>query len=113
MGNDNSWAFIVVTLAREFGWSLAEIEELSPKQIKILLEEVARQKAVENYNENYRMAFLSSTMINLWSKTKVRPEDMVGEDAFTPVEKESPEQRLERAKAMGLRLKERDGRKTE
>jgi len=55
----------VVLLAREFGWSLDEMRQLTPSELTAVLHELQRQVAQEQYNEQYnRWAFLAAVITN-------------------------------------------------
>ena len=79
-------------LAREFGWTLDEMRQLTPRELVAVLNELQRQVAIEQYNEQHnKWAFLAavitnniSRIIDMFSKKKqkrVEPDDFMGKDA--------------------------------
>ena len=41
----------MVLLAREFGWSIEEMRQLTPRELAVVLNELQRQVAIEQLNE--------------------------------------------------------------
>jgi hypothetical protein len=81
-----------VLLAREFGWTIDEMRQLTPRELAVVLNELQRQVAIEQYNEQHnRWAFLAAVITNgfgaitsMFSKRKhkaVSPDDFMGKDA--------------------------------
>ena len=79
-------------LAREFGWSIEEMRQLTPRELAAILNELQRQVALEQYNEQRnKWAFLAAVITNgfgaitsMFSKRKhkaVSPDDFMGKDA--------------------------------
>jgi hypothetical protein len=116
-----------VLLAREFGWSLEEMRQLTPRELAVVLNELQRQVALEQYNDQYsHWAFLAAVITNgfgaiagMFSKRKhkaVSPDDFMGKEAKKMLqrllEQDRPEPELEQknwgrhiedAKAKGLK----------
>lgn len=110
-------------LGREFGWSIEEMRQLTPRELVAVLNELQRQVAIEQYNEQQnRWAFLAavitnniSRIIGMFSKNKpkrVEPEDFMDKDAKKMLQwllgQEQLEQKdwsrhIEDAKAKGLK----------
>jgi len=114
----------VVLLAREFGWSIEEMRQLTPRELAVVLKELQRQKAIEQLNEQRNhWAFLAAVITNgfgaitsMFSKRKhkaVSPDDFMGKEAKKMLQQllgQGPEQsqadwnrHIEDAKAKGLR----------
>ena len=112
----------MVLLAREFGWTIDEMRQLTPRELAVVLNELQRQVAIEQYNEQHnKWAFLAavitnniSRIIDLFSKKKskrVEPDDFMGKDAKKMLQRllgQEPEQKdwsrhIEEAKAKGLK----------
>jgi hypothetical protein len=112
----------VVLLAREFGWSIDEMRNLTPQELVAILNELQRQVALEQYNEQRnKWAFLAAVITNgfgaitsMFSKRKhkaVSPDDFMGKDAKKMLQRllgQEPEQKdwsrhIEDAKAKGLK----------
>jgi hypothetical protein len=81
-----------VLLAREFGWTIDEMRQLTPRELAVVLNELQRQVALEQYNEQRnKWAFLAAVITNgfgaitsMFSKRKhkaVSPDDFMGKDA--------------------------------
>jgi len=81
-----------VLLAREFGWSIDEMRQLTPRELAVVLNELQRQVALEQYNEQRnKWAFLAAVITNgfgaitsMFSKRKhkaVSPDDFMGKEA--------------------------------
>jgi len=112
-----------VLLAREFGWSIDEMRQLTPRELAVVLNELQRQVTLEQYNEQRnKWAFLAAVITNgfgaitsMFSKRKhkaVSPDDFMGKDAKKAFQRllgqEQPEQKdwsrhIEDAKAKGLK----------
>ena len=109
-------------LAREFGWSIDEMRNLTPQELVAILNELQRQVALEQYNEQRnKWAFLAAVITNgfgaitsMFSKRKhkaVSPDDFMGKDAKKMLQRllgQEPEQKdwsrhIEDAKAKGLK----------
>jgi hypothetical protein len=110
-----------VLLAREFGWSLEEMRQLTPRELVAILTELQRQVALEQYNEQRnKWAFLAAVITNgfsritgMLSKRKpkmVNPDDFMGKEAKKMLQRllgQEPEQKdwsrhIEEARAKGL-----------
>jgi hypothetical protein len=110
-----------VLLAREFGWSLDEMRQLTPSELTTVLHELQRQVAIEQYNEQHnRWAFLAavitnniSRIIGMFSKKKpkrVEPDDFMDKEAKKmlqrllgqELEQKDWSRHIEDAKAKGL-----------
>lgn len=79
-------------LAREFGWTIAEMRELTPRELGLILQELQRQSILEQYNEQRNhWAFLAAVITNgfgmiagMFGKRKpkrVEPDDFLSKDA--------------------------------
>ncbi len=79
-------------LAREFGWTIDEMRQLTPRELAVVLNELQRQVALEQYNEQRnKWAFLAAVITNgfgaitsMFSKRKhkaVSPDDFMGKEA--------------------------------
>ena len=79
-------------LGREFGWTLDEMRQLTPRELAVVLNELQRQVALEQYNDQYsHWAFLAAVITNgfgaitsMFSKRKhkaVSPDDFMGKEA--------------------------------
>ena len=109
-------------LAREFGWSIEEMRNLTPQELVAILNELQRQVALEQYNEQRnKWAFLAAVIANnisrivgMLSKNKpkrVEPDDFMGKEAKKTLQRllgQEPEQKdwsrhIEDAKAKGLK----------
>jgi DNA-binding ferritin-like protein (Dps family) len=112
----------VVLLGREFGWSIEEMRQLTPRELAVVLNELQRQVAIEQYNEQHnKWAFLAavitnniSRIIDMFSKKqskRVEPDDFMGKDAKKMLQRllgQEQEQKdwgrhIEDAKAKGLK----------
>jgi len=112
----------VVLLAREFGWTLDEMRQLTPRELSAILNELQRQVAIEQLNEQRnRWAFLAAVITNgfgaitsMFSKRKhkaVSPDDFMDKDAKKMLQRllgQEPEQKdwrrhIEEARAKGLK----------
>ena len=112
----------MVLLAREFGWSIDEMRNLTPQELVAILNELQRQVALEQYNEQRnKWAFLAAVITNgfgaiagMFSKRKhkaVSPDDFMDKDAKKMLQRllgQEPEQKdwsrhIEEAKAKGLK----------
>jgi len=112
----------VVLLGREFGWTLDEMRQLTPRELAAILNELQRQMAIEQFNEQRnRWAFLAAVITNgfgaitsMFSKRKhkaVSPDDFMDKDAKKMLQRllgQEPEQKdwsrhIEDAKAKGLK----------
>jgi hypothetical protein len=113
----------VVLLAREFGWSIDEMRNLTPQELVAILNELQRQVALEQYNEQRnKWAFLAAVITNgfgaitsMFSKRKhkaVSPDDFMGKDAKKMLQRLLGQEQLEQkdwsrhiedAKAKGLK----------
>jgi hypothetical protein len=111
----------VVLLAREFGWSIDEMRNLTPQELVAILNELQRQVALEQYtDQRNKWAFLAAVITNgfgaitsMFSKRKhkaVSPDDFMGKDAKKMLQQllgQEPEQKdwgrhIEEARAKGL-----------
>ena len=109
-------------LGREFGWTLDEMRQLTPRELAAILNELQRQVAIEQLNEQRnRWAFLAAVITNgfgavtsMFSKRKhkaVSPDDFMDKDAKKMLQRllgQEPEQKdwsrhIEDAKAKGLK----------
>ena len=79
-------------LGREFGWTVDEMRNLTPQELVAILNELQRQVALEQYNEQRnKWAFLAAVITNgfgaitsMFSKRKhkaVSPDDFMGKEA--------------------------------
>jgi hypothetical protein len=79
-------------LAREFGWTIDEMRQLTPRELAAILNELQRQMAIEQLNEQRNhWAFLAAVITNgfgaitsMFSKRKhktVSPDDFMGKEA--------------------------------
>lgn len=114
----------MVILGREFGWTLEEMRKLSPQELSAILNELQRQVALEQFNEQRnKWAFLAAVMANGFSalansfsskrrKPKmVQPDDFMAKDAKKMLQRllgQEPEEKswikhVRDAKAKGLR----------
>jgi hypothetical protein len=99
-----------VLLAREFGWSIEEMRQLTPRELAVVLNELQRQMAIEQLNEQRNhWAFLAAVITNgfgaitsMFSKRKhkdVSPDDFMGKEAKKMLqrllEQDRPEPELE------------------
>ncbi len=75
----------MVKLARAFGWTPAQIRDLTAYELGAVLHELVRQEAEEQYIETYRFAFLATVLARLSGIKDVKPEDFIGQP---PWEKE-------------------------
>ena len=113
-------------LGREFGWTVDEMRNLTPQELVAILNELQRQMAIEQLNEQRNhWAFLAAVITNgfgaitsMFSKRKhkaVSPDDFIGKEAKKMLqrllEQDRPEPELEQkdwgrhiedAKAKGL-----------
>jgi hypothetical protein len=111
----------VVLLAREFGWTIDEMHQLTPRELAAILNELQRQVTIEQYNEQRnKWAFLAAVITNgfgaitgMLSKRKpkaVTPDDFMGKDAKKMLQRllgQEPERKdwsrhIEDVKAKGL-----------
>lgn len=110
-------------LGREFGWTLDEMRRLTPRELAAILNELQRQVALEQYNEQRnKWAFLAAVITNgfgaiasMFSKRKhkaVGPDDFLSKDAKKMLQvllgQDEPKQKdwsrhIEEARAKGLR----------
>ncbi len=112
----------MVLLGREFGWNIEEMRQLTPRELVAVLNELQRQVAIEQYNEQHnRWAFLAavitnniSRIIGMFSKKKpkrVEPDDFMDKEAKNMLQRllgQEPEQKdwsrhIEEARAKGLK----------
>jgi len=112
----------VVLLGREFGWTPEEMCRLTPRELAVILGELQRQIAIEQYNEQRnRWAFLAAVITNgfgaiagMLSKHRpktVDPDDFLSKDAKKMLQRllgqEEPKpdwsRHIEEARAKGLR----------
>lgn len=114
-------------LAREFGWTLDEMRQLRPSELTAILNELHRQVAIEQYNEQRNhWAFLAAVITNGFNvlasvisgafggkrrKPKLaEPDDFIGKEAKKMLQRllgQEPEQKdwsryVEEAKTKGL-----------
>jgi len=111
-----------VLLGREFGWTVEEMRNLTPQELVAILNELQRQVALEQYNDQYsHWAFLAAVITNgfgaitsMFSKRKhkaVGPDDFMGKEAKEMLQRllgQEPEQKdwsrhIEEARAKGLK----------
>ena len=96
----------MVLLAREFGWSIDEMRNLTPQELVAILNELQRQVALEQYNEQRnKWAFLAAVITNgfgaiagMFSKRKhkaVSPDDFMGKDAKKMLQRLLGQEKLE------------------
>jgi hypothetical protein len=78
-----------VLLGREFGWTIDEMRQLTPRELAVILNELQRQTLIEEYNEQRnRWNFLAAVMMNGFSALatvfggKRRRPKLVGPDDF-------------------------------
>ena len=109
-------------LGREFGWTVEEMRNLTPQELVAILNELQRQVALEQYNDQYsHWAFLAAVITNgfgaitsMFSKRKhkaVGPDDFMGKEAKEMLQRllgQEPEQKdwsrhIEEARAKGLK----------
>jgi len=82
-----------VLLGREFGWTLDEMRQLYPSELKAILKELHRQKLIDEYDEQKsKWAFLAAVIANctaalsrVFSGKKkkpklVEPDDFISKD---------------------------------
>ena len=123
---DSGWltAKVVVLLAREFGWTIDEMRQLTPRELAVVLNELQRQVALEQYNDQYsHWAFLAAVITNgfgaiagMFSKRRPKtfsPDDFMGKEAKKmlqrllgqeELEPKAWSKHIEDAKAKGLRV---------
>jgi hypothetical protein len=110
-----------VLLAREFGWSIEEMRQLTPRELAAILNELQRQIAIEQLNEQRNhWAFLAAVITNgfgaitsMFSKRKhkaVSPDDFMDKDAKRMLQRllgqdkqKDWSRHIEDAKAKGLK----------
>jgi hypothetical protein len=108
-----------VLLGREFGWTVDEMRRLRPSELCSILEELKRQKLLEQYAEQKNhWAFLAAVITNglggiagMFSKRKpkqVTSDDFIGKDLRKAVEgifrdEEETQKLIEDAKKKGLK----------
>lgn len=108
-------------LGREFGWTIDEMHQLTPRELAVVLNELQRQVTLEQYNEQRnKWAFLAAVITNgfgtitsMFSKRKhkaVSPDDFMGKDtkkAFQQLlgqdKQKDWSRHIEDAKAKGLK----------
>lgn len=113
-------------LGREFGWTVEEMRNLTPQELVAILNELQRQVALEQYNEQRNhWAFLAAVITNgfgriagMFSKRKpkmVEPDDFMskeakrtirhlwGQDSQEPEQKKDWAKHIKDAEAKGLR----------
>ena len=112
----------MVLLGREFGWTLDEMRQLTPRELAAILNEMQRQTVIERLNEQRNhWAFLAAVITNgfgaitsMFSKKKhkaISPDDFMGKEAKNMLQRllgQEPEQKdwsrhMEEAKAKGLK----------
>jgi hypothetical protein len=90
-----------VLLAREFGWTIDGMRQLTPRELAVVLNELQRQVAIEQLNEQRNhWAFLAAVITNgfgaitsMFSKRKhkdVSPDDFMGKDEVV-IKKDLPD----------------------
>ncbi len=96
-------------MAREFGWTIDEMRQLTPRELAAILNELQRQMAIEQLNEQRNhWAFLAAVITNgfgaitsMFSKRKhktVSPDDFMGKEAKKMLQRllgQEPEPELE------------------
>ena len=93
-------------LGREFGWSIDEMRNLTPQELVAILNELQRQVALEQYNEQRNhWAFLAAVITNgfgaitsMFSKRKhkaVSPDDFMGKEAKKMLQRLLGQEQLE------------------
>jgi len=75
MNYDELVAFVI----KETGWTLEYIRNLPLKDLYLLVDELSYQKQLDDYRQACNFAAVMATLINLWSKRKVRPQELVGQ----------------------------------
>ena len=110
-------------MAREFGWTIDEMRQLTPRELAAILNELQRQMAIEQLNEQRNhWAFLAAVITNgfgaitsMFSKRKhkaVSPDEFMGKEAKKMLqrllEQDEQEQKdwgkhIDDAKAKGLK----------
>ncbi len=110
-------------LGREFGWTLDEMRQLTPRELVAILNELQRQVALEQYtDQRNKWAFLAAVITNGFgaiasrlSKRKhkaVSPDDFMGKEAKKMLQRLLGQEQLEQkdwsrhiedAKAKGLK----------
>jgi hypothetical protein len=89
----------VVLLGREFGWTVDEMRQLTPRELAVVLNELQRQMAIEQLNEQRNhWAFLAAVITNgfgaITSMFSKRKHKAVGPDDFMDKEAKNMLQRL-------------------
>lgn len=104
-------------LAREFGWTIDEIKQLTYSELQAIVEELKKQKLIEKYEEQITgWSYLASVIINIakglaGDKNPVEPVDLLSKEFRKQVEtilKAQSQQNdwaklIEDAKAKGLK----------
>ncbi|SMB97772.1 hypothetical protein SAMN00808754_1937 [Thermanaeromonas toyohensis ToBE] len=110
-------------LAREFGWTLDEMRQLKPSELVAILQELQRQKTIQEYHEmRNKWAFLAAVFTNgisalagMFGKKKpkqVEPDAFISKEIKKAVERltgkaQQEEDRwaalIQEAKAKGLK----------
>ncbi len=70
----------IAFLVRETGWTLDYIRSLPITELYALVDELSYQKAIDEYRQNCRSASIMATMINLWSKSQITVNELVGQE---------------------------------
>lgn len=119
-------------LAREFGWTIEEMRQLYPSELKAILNELQRQKLLDEYAEQRnRWAFLAAVIMNGVSilarvfsgkKKKIKeisPDDFISKDFKKIIqqvlgkqeEDNDYDKHIEDAKQKGLKVPTKAGEK--
>ena len=69
---------LVAFIIRETGWTLEYVRNLPLEDLFLLANEFTELKKGEDYQQAYNFASMIATMVNLWSKNRIKPEDIVG-----------------------------------
>lgn len=70
-------------MAREFGWNIEEIKQLRPSELYAIVEEIKKQKLLEEYKQlKNGWAFLASVITNCFIALGGKKNDMVDAEDF-------------------------------
>jgi hypothetical protein len=101
---------VITLIIRETGWTLDYIRAQPVSTLFALVNEIAYQRAVEDYRQDCRSASVMTTMINLWAKKQVSVDEIIGQ----PPERRNMEDDKTLAKGVELvRLTLADGQEYE
>ena len=95
---------IIVTVARETGWSLEYIRGLPLRDLRLFYQELAYQRSVEDYRTSLHNANLICTLINLNSKRKYKAQDIIGPPPERPKETKQEIDLWSKAEKAGIKL---------